>query len=144
YFYMKRLLLLLAFLVATLNGSAQADLVVTNTNYQSVYVVGSTVVYNISVVNLGPQAATNVTVTNVISNGISQSSWTGPNGSGSTGTLYHVIPSLASGATVSYILTIQIPEAFFGSIVSTANATSAVTDPNTANNTAVDTDTKGT
>ena len=55
----------MTFLLSVINGFAQADHVVTNTNYQSVYVVGSTVVYNITVVNMGPQAATNVTVTSV-------------------------------------------------------------------------------
>ena len=75
---MKKLLLLFVFLLSSYISFAQADIKVVNTNFQTQYVQGSEVVYTISVINLSSVNATNILVTSVISNGISQKNWTGP------------------------------------------------------------------
>ncbi|WP_432671819.1 choice-of-anchor L domain-containing protein [Flavobacterium sp. SM2513] len=147
---MKRFLLLLLFLISSCFGFAQADIKVLNTNFQTKYVPGTEVVYTISVVNLGPAVATNINVSSLISNGISQKDWTGPviapstmNANGS-GEINHTIPTLASGQMLSYIMTIKVPLGFTGNLNCTVTATSATADPNAANNVVSDTDSRGT
>jgi uncharacterized repeat protein (TIGR01451 family) len=61
---MKKTLLYISLFLLSLGGFAQADIKVINTDYQDVYVPGSTVVYTVSVMNFGPSAATNVRVVN--------------------------------------------------------------------------------
>jgi uncharacterized repeat protein (TIGR01451 family) len=142
---MKKLYFLIFFILISFGSLAQSNVAVSNTNYQTKYVPGATVTYSISVVNFGPLAATNVAVSSIISSGISQKSWTGPNGSNGSGEINHTIPSLASGQTVSYIFTVIVPQGFSGNLNCTVNAiVPGGGDPNLANNEAIDVDTKAT
>ncbi|RZL18610.1 MAG: DUF11 domain-containing protein, partial [Pedobacter sp.] len=122
---------------------------VINTNFQTKYVPGTEVVYTISVINYGPSTATNVYVTSLISNGITQKDWTGPIYPPATahvsggGEIIHNIPSLPSGESKTFVMKIKIPLGFTGNLNCAVNATSAVADPDPSNNSVTDTDTKG-
>jgi uncharacterized repeat protein (TIGR01451 family) len=84
---------------------AGANIVVTNTNSQTCYTAGTTVVYSVTVTNNGPISASNIQVTNAIPSGITQFSWTGSNGtSGSNILLNDFITTLTSGQTISYTI----------------------------------------
>ncbi len=122
----------------------EADVVITNTNNQVSYIPGGTSVYIITVTNNGPLNATNVLVQNAIPAGIINFSWTGNGATGTDVNLNNTILNLASGESVVYTVTMQIPLTLTGDLVSTATANSPVADTTTANNTAVDTDTLGT
>ncbi|MDD3004275.1 choice-of-anchor L domain-containing protein, partial [Flavobacterium sp.] len=145
---MKKILLFLL-LISSYVGFSQADIRVINTNFQTKYVPGTEVVYTISVVNYGPTTATNVYVSSLISNGITQKDWTGPIYPPATahvsggGEIAHNIPSLLSGETKTFVMKIKVPLGYTGNLNCKVTATSAMTDPNPANNEAIDTDTKG-
>ncbi|MDR6969268.1 putative repeat protein (TIGR01451 family), partial [Flavobacterium arsenatis] len=150
---MKRLLLLLVFMLATVAGFAQADVVVTNTNNQNLYVAGTSVVYTVTVKNNGPEVATGVQVTytnlNAIGGGGASSSWSGNGSSGTNPTFdnaifVNTIPTLAVGETVVYTVTVNLPAWVVGALQTVANVTTTSTDPNTTNNQASDSDLQAT
>jgi uncharacterized repeat protein (TIGR01451 family) len=125
---MKRILLLLL-LVSLQNVFSQANIKVVNTNLQEFYVPGSTATYSITVVNLGPQNATNLVVNNPIPAGITNFQWTGSNGSnGFNVNLNNNLGTLNVGATASYTVVLEIPLNFTGNLQSQTNVTS--TNPN--------------
>ncbi|MHA3789789.1 choice-of-anchor L domain-containing protein, partial [Flavobacterium hauense] len=114
-----------------------ADLVVTKTlNQGNTYTAGADLIYTITVNNLGPTAASNISVTDAIPAGLSAAAsvWTGSNGSAGTGDLSDVIPTLAVGQTVTYTLTIPVPSNYniLASITNQVVVTSATPDPNPA------------
>ncbi|MDI1257080.1 MAG: choice-of-anchor L domain-containing protein [Flavobacterium sp.] len=121
-----------------------SEIQITNTNGEIDYVVGTihTKTYTVTVTNNGPDAAVNVFVNNPIPSGATQFSWTGTNGSGNNFALNNTIPSLASGASVTYTITLQMPATITGNFISSASVQilGYTLDTNTANNTAIDTD----
>src|SRR5690606_15962139 len=93
------------------------------------------------VTNNGPQAATNVNVSNAIPAGITAFSWSGDNGSSGTNVAINdVIASLPAGTTVTYTINLDIPAGFTGALTSSAVVTSATADPNPGCLQCVDTD----
>ncbi|WP_035693776.1 choice-of-anchor L domain-containing protein, partial [Flavobacterium soli] len=140
---MKRLLLLLVFLVTTFTGFAQADVVVTNTNNQNLYVSGASIVYYVTVHNNGPSQATDVQVSFPIPAGFT-ASWTGSNGSYGSNALLNTIPVLAYNQEITYTLTLNVPAGYTGTLSTTASATTGSVDPNLANNEATDADARAT
>ncbi|HEX8268759.1 MAG TPA: choice-of-anchor L domain-containing protein, partial [Flavobacterium sp.] len=138
---MRKSLLILAFVLSALNCFSQANISVTNTDYQNSYIPGTTQTYTIAVTNFGPNAATNVLVSNPIPAGISYFSWVGSNGStGYNVPVTNTIANLAVGAIVTYTVTVEVPAAYSGNLTSTTTISSPVADPNTANNVSTDTD----
>ncbi|AWM13994.1 hypothetical protein DI487_09085 [Flavobacterium sediminis] len=119
-----------------------SDIVITNTNNQTEYTPGTTVVYTVTVTNNGPDATTNVNVFNGIPTGITNFSWTGSNGSSGTNTdLDDVIAALASGSTVTYTITLDIPVSYTGDLTSETTILSMDTvDPNPGCTDCIDTD----
>jgi uncharacterized repeat protein (TIGR01451 family) len=128
-----------------------ADLAITKTDNQSVYVPGTNVVYTIVVSNSGPFGAAGVSVTDPLPTGITTASWTcsptaggaacgAASGSGALNTT----ANLPVGGSVTYTVTMAVPANFTGNLINTATITpsSATTDSNSANNTATDTDTQ--
>jgi uncharacterized repeat protein (TIGR01451 family) len=110
-----------------------ADLVTSKTG-PTTAVAGSTVTYNLSTVNNGPSAASNVVVTDNIGTGL-----TGvvPSNSGTYNTTtgivtFPTIASLANGATQTYTVSVTAPAS--GSITDIVASTSSTGDPNLANN----------
>ena len=110
--------------------SATADIVVVNTDNQTIYTPGAISTYTITVTNNGPSVATNVNVLNEIPDGIPLSSWTGSNGSsGTNADLANTIASLAVGQTVTYTLNLTVPVGYTGPLTSTTAVSSATADP---------------
>ena len=121
-------------------GPTSADLAVTKTASPNSVTPNGTLTYLITVTNNGPNAATSVVVTDQLPAGVVLQSATASAG-GSCGVGNPVVctfPVLAAdtGATVTIVVT--APPAG-GPLVNTVNVTSAVSDPNPANNTATTT-----
>lgn len=112
-----------------------ADLSITKTDSPDPVTVGSNLTYTITVTNNGPDAATGTVVIDTLPTGVTFVSSSASQGS-CTGTITVTcsLGSLANGAsaTVSIVLT---PTAA-GTLSNTASVSSAVADPNTANNAA--------
>ncbi|UMY66726.1 MULTISPECIES: choice-of-anchor L domain-containing protein [unclassified Flavobacterium] len=139
---MKRILLILAFFIG-FHSYSQADIQVTYSDFTDYYEPGGTNTYVLTVRNTGPSVATNITITGGIPAGIDEYSWTGPNGTfDADDALNQTIATLASGGTVTYLITMKASVSFLGNIISTVSASSAVSDPNPSNNTATDTDSR--
>lgn len=107
---------------------SSADLAITKTNNQTVYVPGTTTTYTITIVNNGPSDATNVIVSDPIPAGITAMTWSG-NGNTGTGNLNDAIALLPNGAAVAYQVTIAIPNDYTGDLTNTVSVSSAVSDP---------------
>uniref|UniRef100_UPI00135BC3BD choice-of-anchor L domain-containing protein n=1 Tax=Flavobacterium sp. MK4S-17 TaxID=2543737 RepID=UPI00135BC3BD len=109
-----------------------ADIVVVNTDDKTFYIPGTDSVYTITVTNNGPTAAQNIQVDNAIPTGITSFSWTGSNGSsGIDVALSDNIAALAVGESVTYTVTIAVPNSFTGSLTSETEVTSGTPDPDT-------------
>lgn len=113
-----------------------ADLVLGMTDTPDPVVAGWPLTYQILVTNLGPAAATNVTVTNLLSTGLGFTSVTGSQGTaGHTGAVVWAnLGTLNSGASAAVTLVTWAAQP--GTVTNSATVSSAVTDPLKANNTA--------
>jgi uncharacterized repeat protein (TIGR01451 family) len=158
---MKKFLLLLMLLIFTVKGFSQADIVVTITDNQTVYVPGTTLVYTVTVTNFGPNRANGIQVTSPVPPGLASSYyWQGSNNSfGTNSQLFDKIRKLDDGEFVSYTITIDVPSTYTGDLTLNVTAVSqgmpaiastppvpaspATADPNTASNSAIDKDIQG-
>lgn len=128
---------------ATTYVAGSADLSVTNTPNPVPVQAGNNIVYTQVVNNAGPSTATSVSLTDNLPANTTAVSISGPSGWTCTlGTLTCTDPSLApsSPATITYTVTVNSGVASGTNISETANVTSAVSDPNTSNNTATASD----
>ena len=99
---------------------------------------GSSFTEAVRVSNAGPAAATEVVTGLVIPSGVSVTSTGGGSKLGSA--LYWTDPSIAAGASVTYTVTLKASATAHGTVVfAAASASTQVTDPNYANNAAVNT-----
>nr|WP_279343722.1 CARDB domain-containing protein [Variovorax terrae] len=100
---------------------------------------GATISYTVTLVNLGPSAAQNVTLTDVMSAGLSliSASSTGGNGTATVGgaSAAATATTLASGATLTLVVNATVT-ATTGNVTNTAAGTSTTPDSNPNNNTA--------
>jgi uncharacterized repeat protein (TIGR01451 family) len=121
--------------------SAQADLAITNSDGATTAAPGSSTTYTVVVSNPGPSTATGATVSDILPPAISSDSWTGPNGTSGTGNV-HATVTVPAGGTVTYAIDAAASTTATGTLVDTATVTApaGLTDPNTANNSATDTD----
>lgn len=124
--------------------SSSADIVITNDNGQISYLVGTTVVYNVTVTNNGPSDASNVSVADAAPAGTTIPMWSCsgascPNAAGS-GDLSETVITLVAGDSVSYAVSVSIPFSYTGNLINTASANAAETDPDSLNNSVTDTD----
>jgi uncharacterized repeat protein (TIGR01451 family) len=110
-----------------------ADLVTTKTG-PTTAIAGSTVTYNLTTLNNGPGAATNVIVTDNIGTGLTGvvASNSGTYNSTTGIVTFPAIASLANGATQTYTISLTAPGS--GSIIDTVSSTSSTTDPTPGNN----------
>lgn len=129
-----------------------ADLAVTKTDNRTTYVPGTITTYTVVVRNNGPFGVVNAEVKDAVPAGIPATnvSYTAAASAGSTtavsGTQTGAINDLVGlpvGGTVTYTITVSIPNTFTGDLVNTVTVTppANITDTNTSNNTATDTDT---
>lgn len=107
------------------------DLVITNTDYSDYYISDATRTYTVTVSNVGPEAATNVSVNFPIPAGIEYMSWWGSNGSeGTFEPLVDLIAELPAGSTLSYVVQVEVPIGMVGPLVTEVVVTSDTPDPN--------------
>ncbi|RYD92145.1 MAG: DUF11 domain-containing protein, partial [Sphingobacteriales bacterium] len=122
-----------------------ADIVVTNTNGQTIYTPGQTVTYTVTITNQGPAPAQNVAFTYPAPAGISSFTWADNYGvSSGTGITINdelgIDGVLEAGATVQYSVTFVVPDDFTGLLTTLATVTSDTVDPTPACITCTDTD----
>lgn len=123
-----------------------ADLSITKTDGVAGVTAGSTTTYTIVASNAGPNAANPVTVADTFPAACTSVSWTcaGTGGgtctASGTGNINDGTVNLPSGGSVTYTAACQISGAATGTLSNTATVSSAVSDPNTANNSATDID----
>ena len=128
-----------------------ADLAVTLTDAHAYVLQNTQVEYTLTVQNLGDAIATAATLTNSFSSStsgasaITSSTWTAAySGTASSGPLLgsgniNNTITLAPGATATFTIVATVSDSAVGTLKNTATAT-FLTDPNSANNTASDTD----
>ena len=124
------------------------DLAVTNTDGKTTYTPGTTNTYTFVVTNSGPSNAPGSAITNTLPAGVT-GTWTAVYAGGATGTANGTgsiseTANIPSGGSITYTYVVNVPAGFTGNFVNTGTATPAtgITDSNTANNTATDTDTQ--
>ena len=128
-------------------SAAEADLSVLTTSTTGTVLAGSNVSYTITVANAGPDAAQTVALSDLVpanTSFVSETQTSGPvfnlatPSPGGTGTISGTIAALASGASATFNVAVQVsPSTAAGiTITNTANVAAATSDPNLANNTA--------
>lgn len=123
------------------NVTPSADLSVTKTGPATVE-RGANATFTIVVTNNGPSAATSVTLTDVVPTGTTFVSLSQTNGTafscttpavGAGGTVTCSAASLASTSSATFTLTVNVGAGAPSPITNTASASSAISDPNAAN-----------
>lgn len=117
------------------NASAKADLSITGSGTPPSVTQGDNITYTLNIQNAGPQAATNVLVTDTLPVGtslVSSSVICSQNGS----RLTCALGTILSAASTSLSVTVKSSNTTPGSISNSASVTSDVADLNTANNSA--------
>jgi len=95
---------------------------------------GQNMTYTLTLSNAGPDAAANVTVTDVLPAGETFVSATPSQGSFNSATGVWTVGTVTTGAPQTLTLTVNVTAAG-GTLTNTATATSTTADPNPANNT---------
>ncbi|RCS22958.1 DUF11 domain-containing protein [Phyllobacterium salinisoli] len=129
-----------------------ADLAITKDDGASTYAPGGNVTYSIVVTNNGPAAVTGAKVSDPLPAGITTASWTcgdvtagavcgAASGTGAIDTT----ADLPVGASLTYEFAMSVPADFTGDLTNTATvaAPAGVTETETSNNSASDTDVQG-
>ncbi|MBV8518741.1 MAG: DUF11 domain-containing protein [Acidobacteria bacterium] len=124
----------------TIAAPTSADLSVTKTTNASTVAAGSQVTYTIGVHNAGPDAASNVVMTDVLPASLHFVSITQPSGFscttpavGASGTITCTAATLASGVTRTFTLTVAVAADATGSIANSASVASDTSDPTGGN-----------
>src|SRR5205085_3462095 len=119
-----------------------ADLSLTKTTTSNGAAPGATIVYTIATQNAGPDAASNVVVTDALPASLLFQSIVAPAGFtcttpavGANGTITCNAATLASGATATFTLTVRVAANATGSVINSATISSATSDPNGGNGT---------
>jgi len=121
----------------TVNFVASADLSITKNTTTTTAFGGNPITYTLSVSNVGPGTASSVSVSDTLpaGSGFVSASGTGWTCGFSAGVVTCTLPSLAIGAANPITLTITAPPvASAGTLSNTATVSSAISDPNPANN----------
>ena len=118
------------------NDDFVADLSVTQSAAPTSVPRGSQVTFSVVVTNNGPDAANNMTLTDILPTGATLVSSTPAQTSQNGATLTYALGTLASGASVTIAIRLQTPNNV-GTLTNRASiAQSGATDPSTANNSA--------
>ncbi|MDM8008999.1 MAG: SdrD B-like domain-containing protein [Phycisphaerae bacterium] len=133
---------------ATITIGISADLSITKTDGVTSVVPGSSVTYTITASNAGPNAVTGATVTDTFPAALTSVSWVCVGAGGGTctasgsGAINDTV-NLPVGGSVTYTVSATVDPAATGTLSNTATvaAPTGVTDPNTTNDSATDTDT---
>jgi uncharacterized repeat protein (TIGR01451 family) len=128
----------------TVIAPPSADLGITKSTPATNAAPGAPVTYTIVVTNHGPDAATSVTMTDVLPASLKFQSLSSPAGFsctlptvGATGTISCTAASLANGATATFTLVVTSASNASGTIANTASVSGTPTDPSSGNNGAI-------
>jgi uncharacterized repeat protein (TIGR01451 family) len=117
-----------------------SDLAISKNTLSTAAAQGSTITYTLSTTNNGPDAASNVTVTDVLQPALRFQSISAPGGwtcttpaVGANGTVTCTTASLANGATANFTLVVSVAPNATGTISNSATAGSGNTDPTPGN-----------
>ena len=117
-----------------------SDLAISKNTLSTAAAQGSTITYNLSTTNNGPDAASNVTVTDILQPALRFQSITAPAGwncttpaVGTNGTVTCTVASLANGATANFTLVVSVAPNATGTISNSATVGSGSTDPTPGN-----------
>ena len=127
-------------------NAASADLSITKTDGATTEIPGTSVTYTITASNAGPSGVTGATVADTFPASISGVTWTCVGAGGGTctaagsGNISDTV-NLPAGGSVTFTAVGNISASATGSLSNTATVSSSVTDPNSGNNSATDTDT---
>ncbi|MFD2602556.1 choice-of-anchor L domain-containing protein, partial [Flavobacterium suzhouense] len=123
---MRKQLLTLLLLLGTVFSYAQSTLSVFSTNPDNSYVAGETLTWTVMITNNGPGVANNVRATYAVPTflmpippGVPKFTWYFGNGTGASGTntpINNVTPTLGVGQTITYTLSIKVPNDYTGTI----------------------------
>jgi uncharacterized repeat protein (TIGR01451 family) len=137
--------------LVVIQWSDEVDLAITKDDGQTQYTPGGTVVYDIVVSNVGPNAVAGAQISDPLPSGISTASWTCGNATGGavcgaesgTGAI-STTADLPAGSSVTYTLSMTAPVGYGGSLTNTATVAppTGMTDSDPSNNTASDTNTQ--
>ena len=122
-----------------------ADLAITKTDGVASATPGGSVTYTITASNAGPDGVTGASVSDTFPASLT-CSWTCVGAGGGTCTAGPVAGNIAdsvnlpAGGSVTYTASCTLAAGATGSLVNTATVSSAIADPNSANNSATDTD----
>ncbi len=116
-------------------GTALADLALTKTGGPDPAPLGAQLTYTLTVTNLGPDAATAVTVTDALPPGVVYGSATGPGWScaQATGTVTCTRPGLALGAAPAIVVAATAPDSN-ATLLNGGTVSSQTFDPDASNN----------
>lgn len=114
------------------------DLAVTKSDSVDPVNAGGSFAYTLTVTNNGPSTATGVTLTDVLPSGVTFDSGSASQGtvSESGGVVTASLASLASGASATVTLNVNVLDATTGTVTNTASVTGVETDTDTTNNSA--------
>lgn len=132
------------------SGPCEGDLSITKDDGAATYTPGLDLSYNIVVRNVGTTPITGAQVSDPLPTGITSASWTCGNATGGgacgaasgTGAI-STTANLPAGASVTYRMSMLVPSSYTGSVTNTARvaAPAGMTDTDTSNNEASDTNT---
>ncbi|MGU3456642.1 IPTL-CTERM sorting domain-containing protein [Brevundimonas sp. M1A4_2e] len=133
---------------ATTAAAQSADLAVTITDFRSQRLSGGFSDYSITVSNLGPDAASNVVLTNALPSTLARLNLDSPAYGTCSAGAYNVpgetivcnIPTLAAGQTAYFRFETLLSGSATGTVSNTVTVSSDTPDPNPADNAATDTD----
>ncbi len=128
------------------NRALAADLSITKTNGTLSSSAGGTTTYTIVASNAGPDAANSATVADTFPAACTAVSWTCVGAGGGTcnasgSANINSVVNLPAGGSTTFTAMCSIAPLATGTLTNTATVSSAVADPNPANNAATDTDT---
>ncbi len=124
----------------TVTAVEQADLSITKSESADPVVAGNQLTYTLSVSNAGASTATDVTVTDAVPAGTTFVSASG-GGTESGGTVTWDLGNLASGASTSVSMTVDVAPGRDADLSNTASVTSATSDPDPSDNSDTETTT---
>jgi LPXTG-site transpeptidase (sortase) family protein len=133
--------------------NSQADLYVTKTDDQLTYTPGVGLTYTVVVGNNGPSDVSGAVVSDTRPAQVTSWTWTcagtsggasGCDGDNTNPATFTDTVNLPAGSSITYNVTVTIPSSATGNLINTVTVTppTGVTDPNSGNNTASDTDTQ--
>ena len=126
----------------------EADLGITKDDGVTTVIAGNQVVYTIVASNAGPSAVTDANVVDNFPAALTACTWTSVAAGGATGNsnssglVLNDTLDMPPGSSVTYTVTCDVDISFTGFLSNTATISTSVTDPNSGNDSASDTDTE--